>query len=278
MRKLRSDIIYYSLLIILAIIFLLPFYIVLINAFKEKSEIIFNPLTMTPAFLKDYSNFINGIETTNFFRSILNSFIITIVSVGLILLLSSMTSWMIVRCKNKYMKYLYFVFLIAMVVPFQMVLQPLIFFSSNVFYLDNILGINILYVGLGSALGVFIFTGFIKAIPFEIEEAAYVDGCNPIKTFFYIIIPLLKPTYITVAILNVMWIWNDFLLPERVLGSNFNQMTLPVAIQKTMVGQYGDTKYDQMMAIILLSIIPVIIFYLLLQKYIIKGISDGAIK
>lgn len=269
---------YYTSLIILGLLFLFPFYLVLINSFKTKEEIIFEPLKITNSFFRNFSNYQNGIKTTNFLRTIFNSCLVTIISVGLILLFTSMTSWIIVRIKNKYTKILYYTFVLAMVVPFQLLLQPMVFTASNWFNLDNLFGINILYVGFGAGLSVFLFTGFIKSIPFEIEEAAMMDGCNPIKTFFLVIMPILKPTYITVAILNVMWIWNDYLLPERILGGEANQMTLPVAIQKTMVGQYGDTKYDQMMAIILLSIIPVIIFYLLLQKYIIKGISEGAIK
>ena len=272
------NILYYASLIFIALVFLFPFYLVLINSFKNKTDIIFSPLEITNGFMRDFSNYQNGIETTNFFRSILNSFLITVVSVSLILLFTSMASWMIVRVKNRFTRFLYYSFVLAMVVPFQLLLQPMVYMSSNWFNLDNLLGINILYVGFGAGLSVFIFTGFIKSIPYEIEEAAMMDGCGPFRTFFKVVAPILKPTYITVAILNVMWIWNDYLLPERILGSDEYQMTLPVAIQKTMVGQYGDTKYDQMMAIIILSIIPVIIFYLLLQKHIIRGVSEGSIK
>ena len=155
------NILYYASLIFIALVFLFPFYLVLINSFKNKTDIIFSPLEITNGFMRDFSNYQNGIETTNFFRSILNSFLITVISVSLILLFTSMASWMIVRVKNRLTRFLYYSFVLAMVVPFQLLLQPMVYMSSNWFNLDNLLGINILYVGFGAGLSVFIFTGFI---------------------------------------------------------------------------------------------------------------------
>ena len=186
-----------------------------------------------------------------------------------------MTSWFIVRVKNKFTKALYYLFAFSMIVPFQMVMYTMTYIVNSINF-DNIFGITLVYLGFGAGLSVFMFTGFVKGVPQEIEEAAEIDGANPLQTFFMIVFPILKPTVITVAILNSMWIWNDYLLPYLVLGTR--SKTIPVAIQIAMQGAYGATDYGGFMAMLVLAIIPIIAFYLCSQKYIIKGVVAGAVK
>ena len=186
-----------------------------------------------------------------------------------------MTAWYLTRVKNKINRTIYYLFIFSMIVPFQMVMFTMTSVSARL-GLNSVFGIIPVYLGFGSGLSVFMFSGFIKGLPREIEEAAMIDGCSPLKSFFYVIFPILKPTAITVAILNAMWIWNDFLLPYLLLGSG--NKTLSVAIQLTMQGAYGAIDWGGFMAMLVLSVIPIIIFYLLCQKYIIKGVIDGAVK
>ena len=186
-----------------------------------------------------------------------------------------MTAWYIVRVKTKVTKVLYYLFLFSMIVPFQMVMYTMTFVVNRLSF-DNIFGIVLVYLGFGAGLSVFMFTGFVKGIPQEIEEAATIDGCNPIQTYFLVVFPMLKPTAITVAILNAMWIWNDYLLPYLVLGTD--NKTIPVAIQIAMQGAYGSTDYGGFMAMLVLAIIPIVVFYVCSQKYIIKGVIAGAVK
>ena len=233
-----------------------------------------NPFGLPKTFI--FTNYITGINRVGFFQALGLSLWITIASVIVIVLFTSMTAWIITRVKTKLSKIIYYAFIVSMIVPFQLVMFPLVYTSSNWFNLDNPLGIVLIYLGFGSGLSVFLFCGFIKSIPISIEEAAMIDGCNPIKTFFYVVVPLIKPILITVSILNVMWIWNDFLLPYRVLDiSSFK--TIPIAIQYLKDG-YGGIEYGPMTALIVLSIIPIVIFYLALQKYIINGVIAGAVK
>lgn len=185
-----------------------------------------------------------------------------------------MTAWYITRVKSKVTSSLYYLFVFSMIVPFQMVMFTMSKIA-NMLNLDNPLGIIIIYLGFGSGLSVFMFSGFVKSIPIDIEEAAMIDGCNPIQTFFLIVLPLLKPISITIAILNVMWIWNDYLLPTLVLGSDYK--TLPMAVQY-LRGGYGAVDMGAMMAVLVLAIIPIVIFYLVCQKHIIEGIAAGAVK
>ena len=185
-----------------------------------------------------------------------------------------MTAWYLTRVKNRFTKFCYYAFVFSMVVPFQMVMFTTVK-TANVLSLDNPLGLIVIYLGFGSGLSVFMFSGFVKSIPKEIEEAAMIDGCGPIRTFFLVVFPLMKPTTITVAILNAMWIWNDYLLPYLVIGSDCQ--TIPIAIQY-LRGGYGSIDMGAMMAMLVLSIVPIIIFYLLCQKYIIKGVVAGAVK
>ena len=185
-----------------------------------------------------------------------------------------MTAWCITRVKSKMSSLLYYLFIFSMIVPFQMVMFTMSK-MANIMRLDNPVGIVLIYLGFGAGLSVFIFSGFIKSIPIEIEEASTMDGCTPIQTFFLIVFPILKPISITVAILNAMWVWNDYLLPYLVIGSNYK--TIPIAVQY-LQGGYGSRDMGAMMAMLVLAIIPIIIFYLALQKYIIEGVVAGAVK
>ena len=186
-----------------------------------------------------------------------------------------MTAWYLVRVKNKLTKALYYTFVFSMIVPFQMVMYTMTFMVTSINF-DNVFGIILVYLGFGAGLAVFMFTGFVKGIPLEVEEAATIDGCNPLQTYFLIVFPMLKPTAITVAILQAMWVWNDYLLPYLILGTDHK--TVPVAIQIAMQGAYGSTDYGGFMAMLVVSIIPIIAFYIASQKYIIKGVIAGAVK
>ncbi len=265
-----------SLLLLLSLIFLFPLYLVLINSFKSKFNIISEPFAFPN---KDtfvgLENYINGINSSGILEAFVRTLIITIGSVLAIVVFTSMTAWYITRVKSKVNRVIYYLFLFSMIVPFQMVM----FTMTDICYklgLNSVIGIIPVYLGFGSGLSVFMFCGFVKGLPREIEEAAMIDGCSPLKTFFYVVFPILKPTAITVAILNAMWIWNDFLLPYLLLGSS--NKTLSVAIQLTMQGAYGAIDWGGFMSMLVLAIIPIIIFYLLSQKYIIKGVIDGAVK
>lgn len=260
----------------LSVLFFVPILIVIINSFKSRLYISESPLTLPNAqTFVGLENYINGIKSSDFFASIFRSVIITVVSVALILIFTSMTAWYITRVRTKTSRIIYFAFVFSMIVPFQMVMYTMTYIV-NLLSFDSVLGITIVYLGFGAGLSVFMLSGFIKGIPLEIEEAAMIDGCNPPKMFFMVIFPILKPVLITVAILNVMWIWNDYLLPYLVLGTD--EKTLPVAIQIAMQGAYGATDYGGFMAMLVLAIIPIVIFYLSLQKYIIKGAMAGAVK
>lgn len=275
-RKRLSNALSFSFLLLLSIVFLFPLYLVLINSFKSKFNIISEPF----AFPNDdtfvgLENYINGINSSGIIGAFIRTAIITVGSVLAIVVFTSMTAWYITRVKTKVNRIIYYLFLFSMIVPFQMVM----FTMTDVCYrlgLNSVLGIIPVYLGFGSGLSVFMFSGFVKGLPREIEEAAMIDGCSPIKTFFYVVFPILKPTAITVAILNAMWIWNDFLLPYLLLGST--DKTLSVAIQLTMQGAYGAIDWGGFMSMLVLAIIPIVIFYLLCQKYIIKGVIDGAVK
>ena len=222
-----------------------------------------------------FENYINGLTSSGFFAAFGRSLFITVASVILIVLCTSMTSWYIIRIKNKFTKGLYYAFVFSMIVPFQMVMFTMTYIVGKL-NLNNVVGIVFVYLGFGAGLSVFMLSGFVKSIPLEIEEAATIDGCNPLQCFFRVVFPILKPTAITVAILNAMWIWNDYLLPYLVLGTD--NKTIPVAIQIAMQGAYGDTDMGGFMAMLVLAIIPIIIFYLLCQKHIIKGVIAGAVK
>ncbi|MBE6760898.1 MAG: carbohydrate ABC transporter permease [Ruminococcaceae bacterium] len=274
MRKSKS-IPTFILLVILAVLFIAPVFVVLINSFKGQFYISDAPFSLPNALtFSGLTNYLNGIEKTGFFTAFLYSLFVTVGSVLLLTLGASMTSWYLIRAKNKVSTLLYYLFVFSMIVPFQMVMFTMSKIA-NILNLDNPLGLIILYLGFGAGLSIFIFSGFVKAIPLEIEEAAVVDGCNPIKMFFSVIFPILRPTAVTVAILNTMWIWNDYLLPYLTVGNDYK--TIPIAIQY-LQGGYGARDMGALMAMLVLAIIPIIAFYIICQKYIIRGVVAGAVK
>ncbi len=267
----------YALLILLAFVFLSPILIIIINSFKGNFYISDAPFELpNEETFAGFDNFIKGFTQSDFMCSFANSLFITVLSVAGIVLLTSMTAWYLVRVKTKFTAFLYYLFIFSMIVPFQMVMYTMTYLAFEM-KLNSLFGIVFIYLGFGAGLSVFMFSGFIKSIPTEIEEAATIDGCSPMQTFFLVVFPILKPTAITVAILNAMWVWNDYLLPYLVLGSGSNK-TLPVAVQMALTGGYGNKDMGALMAMLVLSILPIIIFYLFCQKYIIKGVVAGAVK
>ncbi|MCR5606806.1 MAG: carbohydrate ABC transporter permease [Treponema sp.] len=263
-------------LVILSALFLVPIFLVFMNSFKSRLYISSAPFAFPKGeMFVAFENYINGFLSSGFVQSFFRSVFISVFSVAIIIICTSMTAWYIVRVKSKLSKGLYYLFVFSMIVPFQMVMYTMTFIVNRMHF-DNIAGIVFVYLGFGAGLAVFMFTGFVKAVPLEIEEAASIDGCNPLQTFFLVVFPMLKPTAITVSILNAMWIWNDYLLPYLVLG--VRNKTVPVAIQIAMQGAYGATDYGGFMAMLVLAIIPIIAFYIASQKYIIKGVIAGAVK
>lgn len=260
---------------VLAVLFLMPIIIVFINSFKGQFYISDMPFKLPNAdTFTGFENYVRGIEKTGFEKAFAYSLFITVFSVAVIVFFPSMTAWYIVRVNDTLSRFLYFAFVLSMVIPFQMIMFTLVKLA-NLFALDNPVGIIAVYLGLGSGLSVFMYCGFVKSIPLEIEEAAMVDGCNPPTTFFKIILPILKPIAITVAILNAMWIWNDYLLPLLLIGSDYK--TIPIAVQY-LKGGYGSIDMGAMMALLVLAVIPIVIFYLFSQRYIIEGVVAGAVK
>lgn len=262
---------------ILSLAWIYPMVMILMNSFKEETTI-----TTSTAFdfvtsenSAGLANYIAAVEKQGFLAAFGYSLVITITSVALILVCCSMCAWFIVRVKNRISNILYYLFVFSMVVPFQM----LMFTLSN---MANTLGFNtpfnicFIYLGFGAGLAVFMFAGFVKTIPIEIEEAATIDGCNPLQTFFHVVLPIMKPTYISVGILETMWVWNDYLLPYLVLDRTKYQ-TIPILIQYFR-GGYGKVEMGPMFACIMMVIIPIVIMYLLCQRYIINGVISGAVK
>lgn len=275
-KKFEHPIIF-ALLCVLVVVFLTPIFFVFMNSFKGKLFISDVPFSLpTGNMFVGLENYTEGIRKTGFFSAFGWSAFITVASVVVLILFTSMTAWYITRVKSKLTSALYYGFVFSMVVPFQMIMFTMSKLA-DMLHLNNPLGMVVLYLGFGSGLSVFMFSGFVKSIPYEIEEAAMIDGCNPIQTFFSIVMPILKPTAITVAILNAMWIWNDYLLPYLVIGVATPYKTIPVAVQYLM-GSYGAKDYGSLMALLVLAIIPIIVFYLSCQKYIIEGVVAGAVK
>ena len=271
-----KDIFLIMILCVLTVIFLIPMFLVLMNSFKSRLFVSTQPFSFPNAqTFVGFENYINGLTTSGFFMAFLRSVWITVVSVVIIVIFTSMTAWYIIRVNSKFTKSLYYLFVFSMIVPFQMVMYTMTFVVNTIAF-NNVFGIILVYLGFGAGLAVFMFTGFVKSIPVEVEEAATIDGCTPLQTFFKVVFPMLKSITITVAILNVMWIWNDYLLPYLILGES--QKTIPVAIQIAMQGAYGATDYGGFMAMLVVAIIPIIIFYIFSQKYIIKGVISGAVK
>ena len=265
-------------LAVICFIYILPIFVVLMNSFKTNAAVNTDtfafPNKDTFAGLKNY---IKGMTFGNypFYKSVFFSFFITIVSTILILVCTSMAAWYIARVGSPICKIVYYLCIFSMVVPFQLVMFTLSR-TADTLHLNSPWTIPIIYLGFGAGLAVFMFTGFIKSIPIEIEEAAAIDGCSPVRTFFKVVLPMMKPTLISVGILEIMWVWNDFLLPYLVLDRNL-YMTIPIHIQY-LKGSYGTVDLGATMALIVLGILPVIIFYLFCQKYIIKGVAAGAVK
>ena len=278
---------------VICIIYVLPILIVLMNSFKSNAAV----NTETFALPNENSfvglqNYIKGMTFGNypFIKAVLYSLFITLASSALILLCTSMAAWYVSRVGSLVSKIIYYLCVFSMVVPFQMVMftlsrtaeqvkLPYFSFTSMAFAkigLNTPWTIPIVYLGFGAGLAVFMFSGFVKTIPLEIEEAAVIDGCGPLRTFFLVVLPMMKPTFISVGVLEIMWVWNDFLLPYLVLDRT-KYMTIPIVIQH-LKGSYGQVDMGATMALILLSILPVIIFYLLCQKHIIKGVAAGAVK
>ena len=266
---------YLIILLSLAVLFIFPVFVVLINSFKLKFSIASEPFVLPNAdTFTGIENYTEGIRNTGFLSAFGWSLFITVFSVISIIIFTSMTAWYIVRVKTIFTSLLYYALVFSMIVPFQMVMFTMSK-TANVLMFDNPLGIIVIYTGFGAGLSVFMFSGFIKTVPLGIEEAATIDGCNSFQVFWKVVFPILRPTAITVAILNSMWIWNDYLLPYLVIGKDYK--TIPVAIQY-LKGGYGSVDMGAMMAMLVLSIIPVILFYLSSQKYIIKGVAAGAVK
>lgn len=263
---------------IVCVLYVLPVVMVAINSFKlntfVKTETFALPNEDSYA---GCSNFIKGMTFGNypFFKSVLYSLVITLLSTALIVICTSMAAWYIARVNSRFCRIVYFACVFSMVVPFQMVMFTLSK-TADVLKLNTPWAIPIIYLGFGAGLAVFMFTGFVKSIPLEIEEAAAIDGCGPLRTYFSVVFPMLRPTMISVSILEIMWVWNDYLLPYLVLDIN-EYRTIPIHIQY-LKGSYGTVDLGATMALILLSIIPVIVFYLTCQKHIIKGVAAGAVK
>ncbi len=270
-----TNVIITIIMLFVAILILLPIVIVTINSIKSQFYISASPFSLpNSTTFAGLSNYINGVNKTDFFRAFGYSLFITVFSTFFIIIFTSMSAWYIVRKNSKVMGLLYYLYVFSMIVPFQMVMFTMSKIA-NVFGLENPIGIIFIYVGFGAGLSIFIFSGFVKSMPIAIEEAAEIDGCNPITLFFSIVFPIIRPTAITIAVLNVMWIWNDYLLPYLVIGTKYK--TIPVAVQY-LQGGYGSRDMGALMAMLILAIIPIVVFYAFSQKYIIKGVVSGAVK
>ncbi len=276
-QKIRSTImtVFFSLL---SIAYVFPVFMVLVNSFKQNTFVKTETFAMpTEESWAGIGNFVEGMTFGGypFWKSVLYSLVITILSTALILLFCSMAAWYISRVDSKFCRGVYYTCVFSMVVPFQMVMFTLSK-TANTLHLNTPWTIPVIYLGFGAGLAVFMFVGFVKSIPLEIEEAASIDGCGPFRTYFSVVLPMLKPTMISVGILELMWVWNDYLLPYLVLDRN-EYRTIPIHIQY-LKGSYGTVDLGATMAIILMAIIPIIIVYLFCQKHIIKGVAAGAVK
>ena len=261
---------------IISILWLFPIALVVINSFKKKAYISRKPFAIpTDKMFVGLDNYINGIKKTGFVEAFGWTLLITVGSVAAIILCTSMCAWYISRVKNAVTTTIYYLCLFSMIVPFHMVMFPLSKIA-DMLKLNTPWGLIVVYLGFGAGLAVFMFTGFVKSIPLEIEEAAMIDGCTPIQTFFNVVLPIMKPTCVTVAILQAMWIWNDYLLPYLILDLK-RFKTISIAVQY-LKGGYGSVDMGAMMGVLVLAIIPIIVFYLVCQKYIIEGVVAGAVK
>lgn len=263
----------------LCFIYLSPLYIIFVNSFKSRSELYENILALPSSFTFEY--YTQAIRKMEFLNAFKNSFMVTILSIFIIVILASMTAWMLVRYDNKISRIIFMILVSTMLIPFQTLMMPLmqemgwITRNLKIPMVNTILGLVYMNIGFGASMAVFLYHGFIKSIPTALEEAATIDGCNKLQTFWYIVFPILKPTTMTVIILDVIWIWNDYLLPSLMLSSKANR-TIPLSTA-SFFGQFT-IQWNMAMAGLTLTIIPVIIFYIFAQKYIIKGVASGSVK
>lgn len=275
MRKRAVSTLLYVILSAMAILTLAPVVFLAINSFKSQSEIVSSPIALPEAL--NFGYIINAASQISFFKSLIITFIVTALSVAIIVLASSLAGWIVARAKNRWASFALYMFTAAMLIPFQSVMYPLLSLFESI-GLKNIIGLIIMYGGFGLSLSVFLYHGFVKSIPPSIEEAALIDGAGMIKTFFTVVFPLMRSTTATVIILNSMWIWNDYLLPFLVIGNgNTRTLTLELYFAKMTSGQFGNP-WELIFPAVFVSIIPIIIVFLALQKHIVKGVSDGAVK
>lgn len=276
-RMSLSDKIWFVLLSVLSVAWIYPVVMILINSLKMDTAISTDSVFELPTAetFAGLANYMNAIDSKGFMQSLIYSVFITVSSVAAILFFCAMCAWYIVRVSTWFTKLLYFLFAFSMVVPFQMVMFTLSQ-TADKLNLNTPWNIWVIYLGFGAGLAVFMFTGFVKGVPVEIEEAALIDGCNPLQTYFQIVFPMLKPTMVSVGILEAMWVWNDYLLPTLVLDIK-KYKTIPMLIQYFR-GSYGRVEMGPMMACIMLTVIPIIVIYVLGQKHIIKGVAAGAVK
>ena len=264
--------------VVLCLVWLIPIFAVLINSFKANAYVNLDPFALpsSESFV-GFTNYIKGMTFGNypFLKSVSYSLFITVVSVALILLFCSMSAWYIARVNSLGSRIFYYLCLFSMIVPFQMVMFTLTSTADSL-KLNTPWTIPVIYLGFGAGLAIFMFVGFVKSLPLEIEEAASIDGCGPVRTYFNVVLPMLKPTLISVGILELMWVWNDYLLPYLVLDIT-KYRTIPIHVQY-LKGSYGTVDLGATMAVIMMAILPIIIVYLFCQKYIIKGVAAGAVK
>lgn len=265
----------YIVISVLLLLFMSPFFMVLLNAFKTDGEFIISPLSLPAHFSLD--NFVKAFKAMNFLNAFMNSLIVTLLGTALIIILAAMTAHRFTRHKSKFNKFFFYVMVATMIIPFQAIMIPLVgIYGGKLHLLGNKWILIYMCIGFGISQAVFMYSGFIKGIPLELEEAALIDGCNKFQMFFMIVLPLLKTITVTLIIMNVLWLWNDYLLPTLVLGSKLKQMTLPLSTF-SFYGSYS-ADYTLIMASLIMTMIPVVVMYLFLQRYIISGIVNGAIK
>lgn len=272
--KLKKVFFYFVGLVLVAF-FVFPFYILGLNSFKTQKALFLNVLSLPNAETITFENYKGAFERLSYFKSFFNSFYITVLSVFLILLVSSMAAWVLVRYKTRISRFVFIVFAVSTLVPFQCVMIPTVQVAKRL-NLMNPMGLVFMYVGFGVSLSVVMIHGFIKNIPEELEEAAVLDGCNVVQLFFIIVVPLLRVVLITVGVLNVMWIWNDYLLPSLIIASNQSWMTLPLRTY-SFFSEYAK-RWDLASAGLMMCMLPVVLFYFRAQKYIVRGITEGSIK
>lgn len=263
-------------LLVISIVFILyisPLLLVLLNSFKTTKEFLLSPLSLPDKL--NFQNYIEAFSKMNFISGFTNTIIVTVLSTLFIILFSSMTAYILVRRSWRFNRYMFFIMVGSMLIPFQAIMIPLLRIFGSIGMMNSKWALIYMYIGFGASLAVFIYHGFIKSIPLELEEAAMIDGATRIQVFFYIIFPLLKPTTITIAVLDILWIWNDFLLPNLVLLRQ-SQMTLPLSTYRFYLTYTVD--YGLLMAGLVMTVAPLILIYVFLQRYIIKGIIKGSIK